>query len=90
MIGLGLLDDADRGRVDLAPGDKFILYTDGLTEYADPAGRQFGSKRLIDYLESRAHDRLDQLIAGLKHQLSTFGGDRPPLDDVSLLGFAVE
>jgi sigma-B regulation protein RsbU (phosphoserine phosphatase) len=90
MIGLGLLDDADRGRVDLAPGDKFILYTDGLTEYADPAGRQFGSKRLIDYLESRAHDRLDQLIAGLKHQLSTFGGDRPPRDDVSLLGFAVE
>jgi hypothetical protein len=34
----------------LEPGDWLVLYTDGITEARDPAGRWFGEERLLDFL----------------------------------------
>jgi serine phosphatase RsbU (regulator of sigma subunit) len=34
----------------LSPGDTLVLYTDGITESFNPAGEEFGEKRLIDTL----------------------------------------
>jgi serine phosphatase RsbU (regulator of sigma subunit) len=35
----------------LEPGDWLVLYTDGVTEARDPAGSEFGERRLVDFLE---------------------------------------
>ena len=40
----------DAGSFQLAPGDRIVLYTDGVTEARDGAGIEFGDSRLIDVL----------------------------------------
>ncbi len=54
---LGAVDDdqfeAAEQRLDLAPGDVIVAYTDGAIEARDRVGHQFGLDRLKDLLHSR-------------------------------------
>ena len=44
------------GETSFGPGDKLLLFTDGITEACDAGGEEFGEARLLDLL--RAHARL--------------------------------
>lgn len=44
-------------QVVLRPGDRLVLFTDGLTELADARGEEFGEARLVELV--RAHRTLD-------------------------------
>lgn len=69
----------------LSPGDRLMLVTDGLTEAANSTGEQFGQQRLLEAAEtSRSHllDRqLDEIVESARRWRSCPAFD----DDVSLV-----
>jgi serine/threonine protein phosphatase PrpC len=53
-IGLGLLDEPVVGQERLEPGDRLILYTDGVTEARDREGNFFGTEKLVQFAARQA------------------------------------
>ena len=47
--------------IQLQPGDRLFLYSDGVTECQNPDGEQFGEERLIFELEQGFNEELQQL-----------------------------
>ena len=50
VLGIFKQQSFDAGSFQLAPGDRIVLYTDGVTEARDGAGIEFGDSRLIEVL----------------------------------------
>ncbi|MCK2220237.1 serine/threonine-protein phosphatase [Actinomadura sp. ATCC 31491] len=55
-MGLGLGVPTELGRYQLEPGDRLLLYTDGVIEAQDPHGELFGLDRFIDFVIKREAD----------------------------------
>jgi len=67
------------------PGDRLVLYSDGITECADAGGVHFGEERLLDHLRAQAQEPLARITAGLEWAMETWRGGSEFADDVSLL-----
>ena len=70
--------------VDLAPGDALLLYTDGLTDVRDTAGRFYEDERLDQALLELRHLPAAELLQGLLDDAGAWG-ERAPTDDVALV-----
>ncbi len=81
--------DCQQGQVELAPGDRLILFTDGITESTNPAGEEFQVDRLLDLaIMHRAlspHTLLPKILAAVRE----FNRNRWN-DDATLLVLGVE
>ena len=82
---LGILEDHDfdstTTHYQLAPGDRFFLYTDGIIETTNIAGEMFGEERLHQTLM----DKDGQLIAKVQAEVTEFRGNPDQQDDISLV-----
>lgn len=72
-------------QLDLAAGDRLVLYTDGLTDTLAPDGRSFGQSRFISLLQSYASLPPDELCAAVFRNLAAFQGPAEQYDDMTLL-----
>ena len=71
----------------LEVGDRFFLLTDGVIEWENPEGEQFGMDRVLEFLSNRRHDRISELLQGLMEELHQFSDRRPCGDDMTLFAF---
>ncbi|MDM8546546.1 SpoIIE family protein phosphatase [Candidatus Venteria ishoeyi] len=69
----------------LLPGERLIIYSDGVTECLNEAGEEFGTLHLSDYLKSSRKLDLSRLLDGLGAQLRSWRGSNNFDDDVTLL-----
>jgi sigma-B regulation protein RsbU (phosphoserine phosphatase) len=70
---------------DLKAGDTFVFYTDGVTEAFNPAGVQFGEKRLLEQLAKAPGKTAAETVAGVLRAVRAHAGDRPQSDDITIL-----
>jgi sigma-B regulation protein RsbU (phosphoserine phosphatase) len=72
-------------RLQLAPGDVLLLYTDGVTEMQDLSGTEYGVERLLQSLTSPNGSRPAELISACVSSLSNFRGEGSKADDLTLM-----
>jgi sigma-B regulation protein RsbU (phosphoserine phosphatase) len=71
--------------VTLAPGDALVLYSDGVTEAFDPAGRPFGEARLLAALAGAEPGSARELVERLLATVHAFAAGAEPSDDIAIL-----
>jgi sigma-B regulation protein RsbU (phosphoserine phosphatase) len=83
---LGLLLDADfrAEHISLLAGDQLLLYTDGVTEAANPDGEEFGSGRLAELAASDTPPPMPDQWKSIMDQVRGFA-DGKLTDDATLL-----
>jgi len=72
------------------PGDRLLLYTDGIIEARGATGEEFGYERLGDYMEAALNGAPDAFRHGLVEQVRAFSASERFEDDVTLLIVAAE
>jgi sigma-B regulation protein RsbU (phosphoserine phosphatase) len=70
----------------LNPGDKLLLYTDGVFEYVNHEGAFYGTKQFHNKLTDLKDRSIGDLIDIQFQALMDFGNGMAPKDDISLLG----
>jgi sigma-B regulation protein RsbU (phosphoserine phosphatase) len=88
---LGMFADAayDSATIDLGPGDSLVLFTDGVTEAANPGDEQFEEERLEATLQRLAaaggQVTAEQIVAGVMADVQRFASGAPQADDITML-----
>ncbi|MBQ1502231.1 MAG: PP2C family protein-serine/threonine phosphatase [Firmicutes bacterium] len=70
--------------IQLEPGDKLFLYTDGVAEATNAAEEMFGTERMLDTLNS-GDDAPDAIIEKVNRAVGAFVQDAPQFDDLTML-----
>jgi serine phosphatase RsbU (regulator of sigma subunit) len=84
MSGAAYTDE----RVIVGPGDRLVVYTDGLTERAAANGEEFGDTRLIEVVRANRAKDATGLRDAIVNAVETFGTG-PFEDDLTILVVAI-
>jgi len=83
---LGIVADAPRDPPPpfvMAPGDLLVLLTDGLFEYANRSGDQFGKSRVGQIVQREARASAQHVLDVLLAEIRAFAGAAPQADDMT-------
>jgi serine phosphatase RsbU (regulator of sigma subunit)/pSer/pThr/pTyr-binding forkhead associated (FHA) protein len=84
-LGLFPVVEYERVEVTLGPGDLVVLYTDGITEAANPKGDEFGLDRLQAVVQKHAQEPLVALAVAIETEVEVFADGTPYGDDRTLV-----
>ncbi|MEG1431254.1 MAG: PP2C family protein-serine/threonine phosphatase, partial [Oscillospiraceae bacterium] len=69
----------------LDPGDKLFLYTDGVPEATDANNELFGNDRMLESLNRHKDENCESLLHNVKLDVENFVGSAPQFDDITML-----
>lgn len=69
----------------LAPGDKIFVYTDGVTEATAAGGEMFGTERLVAALNTGANGSPEEILSAVKQAVDAFVGSAEQFDDLTMM-----
>ena len=75
-------------RTPFLPGDRLVLYTDGITESTAADGSDLGVAGLERYVEESAHRPLEESTEMIRHRVLEFRGGVRANDDELWLAIA--
>ncbi len=86
FLPVGVMEDTEyKGyELTLEKGDKFILYTDGITEAMSKDSVQFSDEKLIELIEASNDKPLDELSKSVIENISQHAEGAEQSDDITL------
>jgi sigma-B regulation protein RsbU (phosphoserine phosphatase) len=69
----------------LSPGDKIVIYSDGVTEAQNTAGEFFGRKRLRELVAANSAAGCRAIHDAIQGAVAAFTEGAPQSDDITLL-----
>lgn len=84
---LGFLEETpfDEGLANLAPGDLLVVYSDGVTDALDEAGRAFGRARLVDTVRETSDRSAEEIGDVIVSAVARHAGKAEQTDDITLV-----
>jgi phosphoserine phosphatase RsbU/P len=87
---LGLFQEAEYSSLDvpLEPGDRTVLYTDGIPETKRPDDEEYGTERLLRFMETAEKEAPEQFVDALLDEMSRWSGNprgEGQKDDITVL-----
>ena len=80
MFGSLQYSEAD---VELAPGTRLVLTTDGVTEAFNDQSEEFGEGRLMEAVQALPEQKPEDDVSSIITAVETFAGDEPQFDDIT-------
>ena len=71
--------------IQMEPGSKLFLYTDGVPEAADEETHMFGTERMMEALNDAREDAPEQVLEKMSAAVSGFVRDAEQFDDLTML-----
>ncbi|RZB36152.1 MAG: phosphoserine phosphatase RsbU/P [Desulfobacteraceae bacterium Eth-SRB2] len=89
---LGILEDVgyEETQLQLLPGDKVVLYTDGIVEAMNDKEEMFGFERLIEVVQEARSMTADSLLKEIIDKVNVFAGGAAQHDDLTIIVLGVE
>jgi phosphoserine phosphatase RsbU/P len=89
---LGILEDSDYSAIEipLEPGDRQVLFTDGIVEAANPAQEMYGDERVMQFLESNKALNAGNFADALFLEVAEWtgqSGEQNQQDDLTIVVF---
>jgi phosphoserine phosphatase RsbU/P len=76
--------------IPLSPGDLYLFFTDGISEAMNAQDDCFGEQRLGQLVEAHSHLPSDELRERVLREISSFVGDAPQHDDMTMILLKVD
>jgi phosphoserine phosphatase RsbU/P len=74
---------------ELAPGDVYVFFSDGVSEANDALGREFGYARLLEVVDNTRHRGAREIVDAIFAAVQEFRGDTPPNDDMTAVALKI-
>ena len=71
--------------IQLSPGDKIFLYSDGVPEATDSNNKLFGTDRMLEALNQRPESPARNILADVQEAVDEFVGTAEQFDDLTML-----
>jgi sigma-B regulation protein RsbU (phosphoserine phosphatase) len=84
-LGIDPFEQVPVTEAELQPGDRILMYTDGITERFSIDGETYGEKRLLQQLEGDGNIQPEELLTAIMKDVDDFANGRPADDDQALL-----
>jgi serine phosphatase RsbU (regulator of sigma subunit) len=88
VVGMFDLATYEQGEVRLDPGDRLVLFTDGITEAESSEGLEFGDDRLLETVVRHRSSNADGMLRGLFDEVTRFAG-RHLRDDATAIAVVI-
>lgn len=75
--------------IQLQPGDRFFIFSDGVSETSNLKNEQFGDNRIKETLDRTSELNIKDSVKEIFSDLSTFRGSKDQEDDVTILSIEV-
>jgi sigma-B regulation protein RsbU (phosphoserine phosphatase) len=87
LLGMFSRLDLREEQVTIQPGERLVLYTDGITDAQAPGGERFGVDRLVATIRDTCHGSAKDTCRAVIQGVLGFQADANPADDLAFLVF---